>query len=124
MRFRVSISEWKVVHLHIHLAEVVGEFLGHALGEGGYEGALALGDAEAYLFQQVVDLSPGRLHLGGGVEQTRGANDLLDDLLAVLELIGGGRRRNIEGLVDEALELLEVQRAVVARGLEAGSRTR
>ena len=97
--------------LDSHLSKVVGELLGHPLGQSGYEAALSpahsLGDA----LQQVVNLPLGRLHLHDRVDQARGPDDLLDDLCAVLAFIGARRGGYVDGLVNALLELLEVEGA-------------
>ena len=62
---------------------------------------------------EIVDLALGRADLNDGVEETRRADDLLDDLLAVLVLPGPGRGRDVDDLVDVRKELLEAERPVV-----------
>ena len=71
------------------------------------------------LLHEVVHLALGGLDLDGGVDQAGGADDLLDDLLAVLVLVGAGRGADVDGLIDVALELVEGEGAVVGGGGEA-----
>ena len=76
----------QVAHLEAVLDEVVGEVLGHALGERGDEDALVLVHAAADLVHEVVDLPLGGPHLDLGVDEARGADDLLGDVDAVGQL--------------------------------------
>ncbi len=61
----------QVAHAHAELGVVVGQLLGHALGERRDEHALARRDARADLAEQVVDL-PGRgPHLDLRIDEAR-----------------------------------------------------
>ena len=71
------------------------------------------------MIEEVLDLSPGRVDLNSGVEEPGGANHLLHHLGAVLVLIRCRRSRHIDNLIDEAFELIEVQRPVVQSRGEA-----
>lgn len=95
------------------LQEVVGEVLGHLLGEGGDQDALVLLGAGADLVHQVVDLALGGLDDDLGVDQAGGADDLLDDAVPARELVLAGRRRQIDGLADALRELLPLEGTVV-----------
>src|SRR5206468_1745147 len=109
-----------VAHADADLLQVVGQVLGHLLGEGGDQDTLRGGDALADLLEQVVHLVARGADDHLGVGQTRRADQLLDDAaagLADLPLPGGGR--DVERLAYVARELLEVERAVVERGREA-----
>ncbi len=66
--------------------QVLGQVLGHALGERGHQRALSLGRARLDLLEQVVDLPLGGAHLDHRVEQPRRADDLLDHLFGMLAL--------------------------------------
>ena len=105
----------EVLDLHAHLAQVVGEVLGHLLCERGDDGALTALHPRADLRQQVVDLLVGRPHLDLGVDEARRTDDLLHGLRRVLLLIGPGRRRDEDRLVEPRLELVERERTVVER---------
>ena len=72
--FRVHVAA-----LHADFAVVLGEIFGHALGEGGYQHAFAFLDARADLVQQVVDLAFHRADFDWRIDQSGGADDLLDD---------------------------------------------
>ena len=80
--------------------EVVAQFLCHALGQCGDQGALATLDAQLYLLDQIIDLTLRGTHDDLRVEQSRRANQLLgDDTLALVQLIIGRRGTYIDGLV-------------------------
>ena len=61
------------------LGVVVGEVLGHALGEGGDEDALVYGGAVADLCEEVVDLALDGADFDLGVREACGADDLFDN---------------------------------------------
>ena len=105
----------EVVHLDAHLAQVVGEVLGHLLGERGDEGALPALDAQPELGEEVVDLPFRLADLDLRVDEARRPDDLLHDLWRMLELVGTWRRGHVDGLVETLLELLEGERPVVQR---------
>ena len=82
------------------LDEVLGELLGHTLGERGDEHALASLDGDLYLMLEVVDLMECGAYLDGRIEKARGADELLDDdAFALSELVLGGRRAEYRGCV-------------------------
>jgi len=58
----------QIAAAHAELDVVVGELLGHALGEDRDQDPLASVDPNAELGQRVVDLNLGRAHLDGGIE--------------------------------------------------------
>ena len=70
----------QVAHPQTLLEQVLGEVLGHLLGERRDEHALALGDTVVDQLDQVVDLTLGRLDDHLGVDEPGRAHDLLDDL--------------------------------------------
>ena len=70
----------QVADLDPRLAQVVGEVLGHLLGERGDEAALVALDAPAQLRDEVVDLPVRLLHLDGRIDEPGRPDDLLDDL--------------------------------------------
>ena len=78
----------EVLHPDAVLEEVVGEVLGHPLGQGGDQDALAALGPLADLAHQVVDLAGGRLQDDLRVDQAGGPDDLLDDVaLGLAELV-------------------------------------
>ena len=93
--------------------QIVGQLLGHALGQRGHQRALVTPGALADLVHQVVDLALGRPDLNLRIEQAGGPDDLLHHLRECFSLVGAGRGRGVDRLVDVVLELLELQRAVV-----------
>ena len=83
----------QVADLDPRLAQIVGQILGHLLGEGGDQAALVPLDAPAHLRDEVVDLPVRLLDLDGRIDQTRRPDDLLDDLgRARLPRTGPGSR--------------------------------
>ena len=105
----------EVLDLDPELAQVVGQVLGHLLGQGRDDRPLAALDPAADLLEQVVDLALGRADGDLRVDDAGRPDELLDDPLALLELVRAGRRAHVDGLVDGRLELLEGQRPVVER---------
>ena len=101
--------------------QVVGEVLGHALGEGRHQYALMAGRMLAALADEVVDLPADGPYVYLGVEKARGADDLLHGLGAHALLEVAGRGAHEHELRDARLELVEAKRAVVqgARQAEA-----
>ncbi len=99
---------------HAQVGEVFGQVLRHALGQGSHQHALALGRALAHFLEEIVDLLRDRPHFHLGVDQPRRPDDLLDDhALALLQFVFGRRRRDIDGLIDQPLELAELQWPIV-----------
>ena len=103
----------QVLHLHTHLAEVVGEILGHLLGERRDDRSLAPLDAEVELGEEIVDLPLGLAHLDLRIDEAGRPDDLLDDVRGMLELVRPGRRRHVDSLIEALLELGEGEGPVV-----------
>ena len=61
-----------VVDLDAGVEQMVGEVLGHALGERGDKHALMAGGADLYLVQQIIDLTAHGTHVDLGIEQAGG----------------------------------------------------
>ena len=102
-----------------HLEQVVGQVLGHLLGQRGDQHPVAPLGAVADLGDQVVDLALGRLDDDLGVDQPGRPHDLLDHLGGLLDLVGRRRGRQEDALVDPLVELVEAQRPVVRRRRQA-----
>ena len=109
----------QVAHPHTLLEQVVGEVLGHLLGQRRHQHPLVAGGPLADLVQEVVDLSLGRFDDDLGVDQPGGPDDLLDDAVALGQLVRAGSGREVDGLPDAGEELLPPQRAVVHRAGQA-----
>ena len=62
------------------LAQIVGEVLGHLLGQRRDEAALVALDAPAHLRDEVVDLTVRLLDLDGRIDEPGRPDDLLHDL--------------------------------------------
>ena len=105
----------QVAHPHPGLAQVVGEVLGHLLGEGGDQGALPALGADMDLAEQVVDLPLAGTHLDDRVDEPGGTDDLLDGALRALRLVGAGGGARVDELTHHRVPLLEGERPVVER---------
>ena len=104
----------QVAHAQPRLLVVLGEVLGHPLGERGDQHALLALGAQADLVQQVVDLLARGAHLDGRIHEPGGPDHLLDQRVAgQLQLVSTRRRRDVDGLADKPAELVERQRPVV-----------
>ena len=121
-RSRVSHLRVQVAGPHPHLQQIVGEVLGHLLGERRHQHPLPGVGPPADLLQQVVDLAPGRLDDHLGVDQAGGPDDLLDHLGRMLNLPRGRGRRQEDRLPGLLQPLVEAQGPVVRRPRAAGSR--
>ena len=109
----------QVAHPHAVLVEILGEVLGHALGQRRDQHALAALHAHLDLRQHVVDLRAHRPQLDLRVDEPGRAHELLDDLSGALQLVRPGRRRDEDHLRRELLPLVEAQRPVVERRRQA-----
>src|SRR3546814_8149900 len=73
-----------VANLGAILVQVVGQVLGHALGEHGDEHALFLFGAQADLTEQIIDLARRRTNVGRRIDQAGWSHDLFGDRAARL----------------------------------------
>ena len=111
---RVQVADPEAV-----LHEVVGQVLGHLLGEGRDQRALAVLGDRPDLVHQVVDLVLGRADLDRRVDDARRADDLLDDPRRVVALEVARRGRDEHHLRHLGEELVERLRPVVQRARQA-----
>ena len=98
---------------HPHLQQVVGQVLGHLLGERGNQHPLLHFDTLLDLIEQIVDLALGGLDDDLGVHQPGGADDLFDDLAGVLQLPTARRRRQQDRLVGSLEPFVEPEGPIV-----------
>ena len=104
------------------LEQIVVEFLGHAFGEGGHQGALVTLGADGNLLKQVVNLVLAGPNLYLGIKQAGGADNLVHhDALALTEFVIGRSGTHINGLSGKFLELLKLEGTVVKCGRQAES---
>jgi hypothetical protein len=96
-----------------HLEQVLGQVLGHLLGERGDQDPFTPGGRLVDLLDEVVDLPLGRLDHDLGVDQAGRADDLLDDVGRLGDLVGRGCGGHEDALVDALVQLVEAQRPVV-----------
>ena len=80
----------QVAHPHVVIAEIIGEVLGHALGQGSHQHPLILGHTLADLREQVIHLGHRRAYLDLRIDQPGGTHHLLDDPPGMFRLIGAG----------------------------------
>ena len=109
----------QVLHAITGLREEVGQVLGHSLGERRHERALVTLDDDVEARAQVVDLVLGGHDGHRRVQEAGGADHLLDDLVAVFELVGAGCRRDEDHLRHQFHEFVEVEGPVVHRARQA-----
>ena len=103
---------------------VLGQVLGHLLGQDGDQGPVALGRSLADLVDDVVHLGEAVLRHGpdlhGRVDQARGPDHLLgEDAPGLLHLPGAGRRRDADRRRSHGVPFLELEGAVVHAGGQA-----
>ena len=109
----------EVVYLDVQFAQIVGQVLGHALGQCGDQHALAPSHPLVDLPHQIVHLPLHRLDDDSGIHDASGADDLLHHLLALFHFVGAGGGGGVDDLVSAGLEFLEGERAVIQRRGEA-----
>ena len=93
--------------------QVLGQILGHFLGQRGHEGALVFGGAVVDFADQIVDLPLHRPYKNLGIQQAGGSNDLLGQLACAFALPGSGGRRHVYALVNAREEFVKGERPVV-----------
>jgi hypothetical protein len=104
----------EVANVDADIAEVIGEFLGGAFGEGGDEDAFVLFDAFAGLLDEVVDLAPEGFDSDLRIDKASGTDDEFSDLIpGPFQFAGAGSGAYVEGVVLEGLEFGEAEGAVV-----------
>ncbi|EYU02606.1 hypothetical protein PA99_1389 [Pseudomonas aeruginosa PA99] len=109
----------QVAHPHVVIAEIIGEVLGHALGQGSHQHPLVLGHPLADLREQVIHLGHRRAYLDLRIDQPGGTHHLLDDPPGMFRLVGARGGGDEDGLRTHRLPLFEAQRPVVQRRRQA-----
>ncbi len=97
------------------LEQVVGQVLGHLLGQRGHQDPLARVGPKPDELHEIVDLPGGGLDHDLRIDQPRRADDLLDDRVRLTPLVGPRGRRDEQPLTDALQELVEHQGPVVPR---------
>ena len=103
----------QIAHLDAVLVQVLGQILGHALGERGHQHPLPLGDALLGFAQQVVHLGGCRADLDPRVHQAGGPHHLFHHLARVFLLVGARGGGHEHHLWRQALPFLELEGAVI-----------
>ena len=78
----------QVVHLDAQFTQIVGQVLGHTLGQRRDQDTLTLLDPLVDLADQIVHLTLHRLDHDLRIDDAGGSDDLLHNLLAALQLVG------------------------------------
>ena len=103
-----------VAHADVNLVKVVGQFLGHPLGQGRDQNPLVPLRPLSDLFDKVVNLILRRTHLNRRVQQSgRPYNLLYHKAVGAFQLIVGRGGADIDLLTGNRVELIEGQRSVV-----------
>ena len=109
----------QIAHLDAMFVVIVGQLLGHALGQRGDQHPLVLGHPRGDFRQQIVHLAGHRADFHFRVHQAGGAHQLLDHLAGVAGFVvgrGGGDKNALRHFV---FEFFKFQRPVVQRRRQA-----
>ena len=117
MRSMVSMSRVHVAHANALLVQIFGEVFRHPLCQHGDEAAIAGLRGGADLADEIVHLRARRADIHGRIDQSGGADHLLDEhAAAFVQLPGRWGRRHRDRLRAHHVPFLEAQRAVVHAG--------
>ena len=103
----------QIAHLDAVVAQVIGQLLGHALGQGGDQHPLVLVHPDTDFLQHVVHLVGRGTHLNLWIDQARGAHHLLNHFARMRLFIVGGRGRDKDALAHAFFKFFELERTVV-----------
>ena len=109
----------QIAHADAAFVQVFGQAFSHLFSQGCDEHALLFGDGFVDFAQQVVHLPGGGAHDDPGIQQSRGADELLHRLQRMLGLVGAGRGRYEHRLPNARLKFVKPQRAVIIGGGQA-----
>ena len=114
-----------VAHAHAVLVQILGEVLGHALGQRRHQRAVAAARDLLDLAEHVVDLAARRADLDRRIDEAGRADHLFDEYAAgLLHLPVARRRRDVDGLRPHRLPFLEAQAGGCPCRTAGGSRIR
>ena len=103
----------QIAHLDAVVAQIIGELLGHAFGEGGDQNPLVFHHPNADFLQHIVHLVDGGSHLDHRIDQTGGAHHLLHHIARVGFFIVRGRGRHKHQLAHALFKFINFQGTVV-----------
>ena len=109
----------QVFDLDAAFQQIVGQVLGHLLGQSGDQRALVLGHTGLDLGEQIVDLPLDRAYVDLRVQQTGWADNLFDHPIGQSHLIVAWRGGQVHGLADALQEFRPFEWSVVHRGGQA-----
>ena len=103
----------QIAHTHTCLLQIFRQILCHALRQCSHQHTLARGGNLIDFAQQIINLSLNRADFNLRVQQACRADNLLNYIVCLLQLILRRRSRNINRLLDLRLKLVKGQRSVI-----------
>ena len=103
----------QIAHLDAVVAQIIGELLGHAFGQGGDQNPLVFHHPNTDFLEHIVHLVDGGSHLDHGVNQAGGAHHLLHHIAGVGFFIVGWRGRDKHQLAHAFFKFVQLQGSVV-----------
>ena len=112
----------QITHFQTRFEHIFAQGLGHLLGQGRDQHALAFGGGVAAFGDDIIDLIAGWPDDTFGIDQSGGAHNLFGkDPAGAFHFIGAWRGRYINRLRSEAFPFFEFQRSVIHAGWQAES---
>ena len=104
----------QVSNIHANIREIIGQLLGSALGQCGYEHSFAQVHPLASLLNQIINLPLERLDGDLWVHQACWPDDLFDHSSGCpFDLPLGRRCTDVKGLILQRLKFLKIQRTII-----------
>ena len=103
----------QILDLDASFEKIVGQVLGHLLGECGDQRAFVPCHPVLDLGKQVIDLAFHRTHVDLRVDKAGRSDDLFDHAIAQAELVIARSRGQVNRLADPLLEFRPFERTVV-----------
>ena len=108
----------QVPNPHTVVMQILGQVLGHPLGQRCNQHAFATFDTDPDLRHDIIDLRRYGSHFNSGIDQARWPDNLFHHLIRMLFLIRTWCCRHIDSLRRHSFELVKPQRPVVQRRRE------